>query len=79
MCVLQLAAREFTAWMAGHKPAGKSKMLWRIFNDEQLKQAADDDGKQLGRTFKNVIGSVWLLPIAVAIGFAIAGMLDTWW
>jgi hypothetical protein len=75
----KVAAHEFTAWMAGHKPAGKSKLLWRTFNDEQLKQAADDDGKHLGRTFKHMVGSVSLLPIAVAIGFAVVGMLDTWW
>lgn len=74
-----MAASEFTAWMAGHKPAGKAKLLWRTFNDDQLKQAADDDHKQLGRTLSNVVGLVRLLPIAVSIGFAIVGMLDTWW
>lgn len=78
-CALQVAAREFSAWMAGHKPAGKSKVLWRVFNQEQLKQAADDDGKQIGRLFKNICGSVWLLPIGVSIAFAIVGMLDAEW
>jgi hypothetical protein len=67
------------AWMAGHRPAGKHKKLWRDYNAEQLRQLADDDRVQLGRTSGHITGLVHLLPIAVIIGFAVAGMLDAWW
>jgi len=67
------------AWMAGHRPAGKGKKLWRDYNAEQLRQLADDDGVQLGRTSSHITGLVHLLPIAIIIGFAVASMLDAWW
>lgn len=65
--------------MAGHKPAGKSKQLWRTFNREQLRQLADDDGLQLGRTSGSLWSLVYMAPIAVIVGYAVASMLDTWW
>jgi len=36
-------------------------------------------GSSWAGTWATLLGLVQLLPIAVIIGFAVAGMLDAWW
>jgi len=36
LCGLQDASREFVEFMAGNKPAGRKRRLWRQFNSDQL-------------------------------------------
>lgn len=57
----------------------RAQLLWRVFNQRQLRQAANDDGMQLGRSYANVAGLLALAPTAIIIAYTVMGMLSTWW
>jgi hypothetical protein len=67
-------AKEWLDWMWEYRHAGRSKQLWREWNEGQLAKLIDKDGTQLGRKGNCFWGLFWTLPMDVIVGYAVATM-----